>query len=173
MVGGRGDHPKGGTEPQPRGGAKTSRQVHQHHSQAGHRLPGAPAEAQACVEHLINKNPITKEDVKVRPCTTQNLLHDMLAETAREYPALASVFVDERDIFLATDAIPAHALHTSGSSTTSTPRQCSCWHGGAPLPSRQGRRVHCEESCVGRLPVRSLQGVEGRRVQNTVSEINK
>ena len=114
MVGGRGDHPKGGTEPQPRVGAKTSRQVHQHHSQAGHRLPGAPAEAQACVEHLINKNPITKEDVKVRPCTTQDLLHDMLAETAREYPALASVFVDERDIFLATDAIPAHALHTSG-----------------------------------------------------------
>ena len=32
---------------------------------------------------------------------------------------------------------------------------------------------HCEESCVGRLPVRSLQGVQGPRVQNTVSEINK
>ena len=38
----------------------------------------------------------------------------MLVETARESPALASVFVDERDIFLATDAIPAHALNTSG-----------------------------------------------------------
>ena len=63
---------------------------------------------------LTNKNPIKKEDVKVKPCMTQDLLHDMLAETAREYPALASVFVDERDIFLATDAIPAHAHYTSG-----------------------------------------------------------
>ena len=86
----------------------------------------------------------------------------------------------------------------AGSSTTSTPRQCSgrrgwyrvhAWlceevghgdagpgesrgQGGAPLPSRQGRCVHCEESGVGRLPVRSLQGVQGPRVQNTVSEIN-
>ena len=63
---------------------------------------------------LTNKNPIKKEDVKVKPCMTQDLLHDMLAETAREYHALASVFVDERDIFLATDAIPEHAHYTSG-----------------------------------------------------------
>ena len=66
------------------------------------------------IQRIQYNNPITKEDVKVRPCTTQDLLHDMLVETAREYPALASVFVDERDIFLATDAIPAHALNTSG-----------------------------------------------------------
>ena len=67
------------------------------------------------MQRIQYNNPITKEDVKVRPRMTQDLLHDMLAEMAREYPALASVFVDERDIliFLATDAIPAHALHTS------------------------------------------------------------
>ena len=68
---------------------------------------------------------------------------------------------------------PFQHMHFTPASTTSTPRQCSCWHGGAPLPSRQGLCVHCEESCVGRLPVRSLQGVQGPRVQNTVSEINK
>ena len=115
------------------------------------------------MQRIQYNNPITKEDVKVRPRTTQDLLHDMLAETARENPALASVFVDERDIFFL----------TSWSSTTSTPQQFSGRRGGAPLPSRQGRCVHCEESGVGRLPVRSLQGVQGPRVQNTVSEINK
>ena len=67
---------------------------------------------------LTNNDPITKEDVE--RCKDRDLLHDMLAEMAGEYPALASVFVDERDIFLAhslqmaADAIPAHALNTSG-----------------------------------------------------------
>ena len=46
----------------------------------------------------------------------------------------------------------------------------SCFHTGrAPHLTSP----HCEEYCVGRLPVRSLQGVQGLRVQNTVSEINK
>ena len=42
---------------------------------------------------------ITKEDVG--RCMDRNLLHDMLAEMAGEFPGLSSVFVNERDIFLA------------------------------------------------------------------------
>ena len=67
---------------------------------------------------LTNNDPITKEDVE--RCKDRDLLHDMLAEMAGEYPALASVFVDERDIFLAhslqmaAEAIPTHALSPSG-----------------------------------------------------------
>ena len=70
---------------------------------------------------LTNNDPITKEDVE--RCKDRDLLHDMLAEMAGEFPALASVFVDERDIFLthslqmAADAIPAHAQNTSGPRT--------------------------------------------------------
>ena len=48
---------------------------------------------------LSNNDPITKEDVE--PCKDRYLLHDTLAELAGEFPALASVFVDKCDIFLA------------------------------------------------------------------------
>ena len=44
---------------------------------------------------LTIKDVITKEDVG------RNLLHDMLAEMAGEFPGISSVFVNERDIFLA------------------------------------------------------------------------
>ena len=47
---------------------------------------------------LTNKDPITKEDVE--NCKNKDLLQNMLAEMAGEFPALSSVFVDERDIFL-------------------------------------------------------------------------
>ena len=46
---------------------------------------------------LTNKDPITKEDVE--NCKNKDLLQNMLAEMAGEFPALSSVFVDERDIF--------------------------------------------------------------------------
>jgi len=67
---------------------------------------------------LTNKDPITKEDVE--NCKNKDLLQNMLAEMAGEFPALSSVFVEERDIFLthslqmAADAIPAHALGPDG-----------------------------------------------------------
>ena len=67
---------------------------------------------------LTNKDPITKEDVE--KCKNKDLLQNMLAEMAGEFPALSSVFVEERDIFLthslqmAADAIPAHALGDEG-----------------------------------------------------------
>ena len=59
---------------------------------------------------LTNKDVVTKEDVE--RCKDRDLLHDMLAEMAGEFPGLSSVFVNERDIFLAhslqmaADAIP-------------------------------------------------------------------
>ena len=65
---------------------------------------------------LTNNDPITMEDVD--PCKDQYLLHDTLAELAREFPSLVSVFVDKRDIFLAhslqmaTDTKPTHAPNT-------------------------------------------------------------
>merc|ERR1719445_1318923 len=65
---------------------------------------------------LTNKDPITKEDVE--QCKNKDLLQNMLAEMAGEFPALSSVFVDERDIFLthslqmAADAIPTHRPET-------------------------------------------------------------
>ena len=64
------------------------------------------------------QDPITKEDVE--NCKNKDLLQNMLAEMAGEFPALSSVFVEERDIFLthslqmAADAIPAHALGPDG-----------------------------------------------------------
>jgi len=67
---------------------------------------------------LTNKDPITKEDVE--NCKNKDLLQNMLAEMAGEFPALSSVFVEERDIFLthslqmAADAIPAHSLGQDG-----------------------------------------------------------
>ena len=48
---------------------------------------------------LTIKDVITKEDVG--RCMDRNLLHDMLAEMAGEFPALSRVFVAERDLFLA------------------------------------------------------------------------
>ena len=67
---------------------------------------------------MIIQDPITKEDVE--NCKNKDLLQNMLAEMAGEFPALSSVFVDERDIFLchslqmASEAVPAHALTASG-----------------------------------------------------------
>ena len=130
-------------------------------------------------------------------------MHGMLAKMAGVYPAFASVFVDKCNIFLAhslqmaTDTKPTHAPNTSVRvindfnpptlvcvlDIVHMPNIVKKWdtvgsgegrgQGGAPLPSRQGRCVHREESGVGRLPVWSLQGVQGPRVQNTDSEINK
>lgn len=63
-------------------------------SQAGHR-----PSAWRVWNILTIKDVITKEDVG--RCMDRNLLHDMLAEMAGEFPGISSVFVNERDIFLA------------------------------------------------------------------------
>ena len=44
---------------------------------------------------LTNKDPITKEDVE--NCKNKDLLQNMLAEMAGEFPALSSVFVVSSD----------------------------------------------------------------------------
>ena len=62
-------------------------------SHAGHR-PSAWR-----VWNILTIKDITKEDVG--RCMDRNLLHNMLAELAGEFPGLSSVFVNERDIFLA------------------------------------------------------------------------
>ena len=55
---------------------------------------------------------------EVEKCKDRDLLENMLAEMAGEFPGLANVFVDERDIFLAhslqmaTDTKPTHAPNT-------------------------------------------------------------
>ncbi|XP_023722994.1 traB domain-containing protein isoform X2 [Cryptotermes secundus] len=49
--------------------------------------------------HLImSKQPISKEEVE--RCKRRDLLEEMLAEMAGEFPALGTVFVNERDVFL-------------------------------------------------------------------------
>ncbi|XP_064632305.1 traB domain-containing protein-like isoform X2 [Lineus longissimus] len=56
--------------------------------------------------HMItNKDPISKEEVE--KCKQKDLLEEMLKEMTGEFPALSSVFVAERDIFL------AHSLHVA------------------------------------------------------------
>jgi len=67
---------------------------------------------------LTSKDSITKEEVE--KCKDRDLLENMLAEMAGEFPALSQVFVAERDLFLAhslqmaADAIPVHALGPDG-----------------------------------------------------------
>jgi len=67
---------------------------------------------------LTSRDPITKEEVE--KCKDRDLLENMLAEMAGEFPALSQVFVAERDLFLAhslqmaADAIPVHALGPDG-----------------------------------------------------------
>ena len=67
---------------------------------------------------LTSRDSITKEEVE--KCTDRDLLENMLAEMAGEFPALSQVFVAERDLFLAhslqmaADAIPVHALGPDG-----------------------------------------------------------
>ncbi|XP_013396427.1 traB domain-containing protein isoform X2 [Lingula anatina] len=48
---------------------------------------------------LTTKDPISKEDVE--KCKQKDLLEEMLKEMTGDYPALSTVFVQERDIFLA------------------------------------------------------------------------
>ncbi|XP_069703231.1 traB domain-containing protein isoform X2 [Periplaneta americana] len=47
---------------------------------------------------LMSKEPISKEEVE--RCKRRDLLEEMLAEMAGEFPALGTVFVNERDVFL-------------------------------------------------------------------------
>jgi len=67
---------------------------------------------------LTSRDSITKEEVE--KCKDRDLLQNMLAEMAGEFPALSQVFVAERDLFLAhslqmaADAIPVHALGKDG-----------------------------------------------------------
>jgi len=67
---------------------------------------------------LTSMDKITPEDVE--KCKERDLLENMLAEMAGEFPALSRVFVSERDIFLshslqmAADAIPVHAIAPGG-----------------------------------------------------------
>jgi len=67
---------------------------------------------------LTSKDSITKEEVE--KCKDRDLLENMLAEMAGEFPAISQVFVAERDLFLAhslqmaADAIPVHALGPDG-----------------------------------------------------------
>jgi len=67
---------------------------------------------------LTSRDSITKEEVE--KCKNRDLLENMLAEMAGEFPALSRVFVAERDLFLAhslqmaADAIPVHALGPDG-----------------------------------------------------------
>jgi len=67
---------------------------------------------------LTSRDSITKEEVE--KCKDRDLLENMLAEMAGEFPALSQVFVAERDLFLAhslqmaADAIPVHALGPDG-----------------------------------------------------------
>merc|ERR1740131_270926 len=48
---------------------------------------------------LTSKETITKEEVE--RCKNRDMLENMLAEMAGEFPALSRVFVEERDLFLA------------------------------------------------------------------------
>lgn len=57
---------------------------------------------------LTSKDTITKEEVE--KCKQRDLLENMLAEMAGEFPALSRVFVSERDLFL------AHSLQMSADS---------------------------------------------------------
>jgi len=63
---------------------------------------------------LTSKDSITKEDVE--KCKQRDLLENMLAEMAGEFPGLSRVFVSERDLFLAhslqmaSDSIPPMAV---------------------------------------------------------------
>ncbi|CAG0882544.1 unnamed protein product [Darwinula stevensoni] len=58
--------------------------------------------------HLITcKDPISKEEVE--KCKNRDLLEEMLAEMAGEFPALDEVFVKERDLYL------THSLHLATS----------------------------------------------------------
>ncbi|XP_031344164.1 traB domain-containing protein isoform X2 [Photinus pyralis] len=47
---------------------------------------------------LTNKEPISKEEIE--KCKRRDMLEQLLADMAGEYPALGEVFVDERDIYL-------------------------------------------------------------------------
>ncbi|KAF2905919.1 hypothetical protein ILUMI_00248 [Ignelater luminosus] len=47
---------------------------------------------------LTSKDPISKEEIE--RCKRRDMLEQLLAEMAGEYPALGEVFVDERDIYL-------------------------------------------------------------------------
>ncbi|XP_021916832.1 traB domain-containing protein isoform X2 [Zootermopsis nevadensis] len=47
---------------------------------------------------LTSKEPISKEEVE--RCKRRDLLEEMLSEMAGEFPALGTVFVNERDVFL-------------------------------------------------------------------------
>ncbi|KAK4879232.1 hypothetical protein RN001_007378 [Aquatica leii] len=47
---------------------------------------------------LTNDEPISKEEIE--RCKQRDMLEQLLADMAGEYPALGEVFVDERDIFL-------------------------------------------------------------------------
>lgn len=51
-----------------------------------------------CWHLLTSKDPISKEDVE--KCKKRDMLEELLAEMAGEFPALGEVFVNERDIYL-------------------------------------------------------------------------
>lgn len=57
---------------------------------------------------LTSKDPISKEEIE--RCKRRDMLEQLLAEMAGEYPALGEVFVDERDIYL------THSLQMAASS---------------------------------------------------------
>jgi len=66
---------------------------------------------------LTSKESITKEEVE--KCKDKDLLQNMLAEMAGEFPALSTVFVEERDIFLAHSLqMAADTVPSGGSSRT-------------------------------------------------------
>jgi len=70
---------------------------------------------------LTSKDEITKEDVE--RCKQKDLLESMLEEMAGEYPAMSSVFVDERDTFL------AYSLRQA----SEAPFQDGCGHSDPPV----------------------------------------
>merc|ERR1712098_559484 len=57
---------------------------------------------------LTSKDSITREEVE--KCKDRDLLENMLAEMAGEFPGLSRVFVQERDLFL------AHSLQVAADS---------------------------------------------------------
>lgn len=49
---------------------------------------------------MVNKNYVYFSVEEIEKCKKRDMLEQLLAELAGEYPALGEVFLDERDIFL-------------------------------------------------------------------------
>ncbi|XP_063227727.1 uncharacterized protein LOC134533887 isoform X2 [Bacillus rossius redtenbacheri] len=69
---------------------------------------------------LMSKEPISKEEIE--RCKRRDLLEEMLAEMAGEFPALGTVFVNERDVYL------AHSLQLAATPVANSPK--------GPVPAR-------------------------------------